>query len=306
MTRLAGCLAVFALAACSSPSVETPPIEEGGTTTGVEEEKDTDTDTEEEPEQVEPVECAVKPTGYAASSAADLVYQNHTVEVVAKHVKADGCLNKLDLTYTINDGCRLSLSFETQQKVWILTDATFAADEKCAEWDVPNRDYSLLKDASVAALIGLGDVTPELDKGCSGEAEVQLHGQLVFQWIDPADTQNKDYFNIDLNPLGFSGTIESDMVSVGECPTEARLCQGIECGTDFLGVACGSTCGDGFTCAGGSCVEGGCVKGGSGWDVGDHIKATSWPTDEGGTFELQGGCGDPNSPAVWIIKTASW
>ncbi|MFT7624552.1 MAG: hypothetical protein ACI9WU_003740 [Myxococcota bacterium] len=249
--------------------------------------------------------CEVTTTGAVESDGGTIVYQNNGLSVTAEHLEGDSCVNRMDLVYSIDGGCQLTLNFETQQGVWMLANGQFSGDTKCGEfWEGDPVTFELIVDQSVAALNNVGAVVVDGDTSCATSTEGTIIGKAAFIAKAP-NVEDDKYFNLNLNGLGFAGGVTTTAVAGGACPVEARTCQGIACGEDFFGASCGGCSEEGFSCVGGSCVEGGCNPDSKETTLGERIGDAIWNTTWSGTpYQLHEECGVAS--AVWIIHTATW
>jgi len=250
--------------------------------------------------------CSAQPFGAVGTSGGDIVYHGKTITASARHHATEGCVNELDLSYAISGGCVLDLKFRTVEggfsSAWALQEASFQGSADCGSILPESMMVPLQMDTgnSVGSVLGLATLPEPALPGCTEAPDGQLLGKIQLSGKDGAG--NPIVFNLELNFLGFRGTIPSEPGTGTLCPSEPRTCQGVSCGKDYFSVDCGG-CEEGFTCVGGSCEEGGCVPEGDGNSVGYHIADVTWKTSEGDNLNLHSLCG---ASAVFMIKVAGW
>ncbi len=300
-------LAVGLTACATAGTQDSDPTPEKEDPTEEETNGETDDPIDDPVETAQPATCEVKPVGAIKTDGGDVIYQNQTVTIEASHVRNNGCVNSVDLSFDVDGGCALNLTFTEDQGVWALSDGTFTGDDKCTFWEDEPTTFTLDTTAAntVATLIGLPKVDDNAaDESCArGASDIQVVGKAFFVWEHPTDDKENKFFNVNLNGLSLNGGITTKAVEEGACPgAPAATCQGVVCGEDFFGASCGG-CEEGYSCAGGACVVGGCLPAGDGDTVGFHIGDTEWTTSENEKINLHQFC---EASAVWIIKSATW
>ena len=247
--------------------------------------------------------CSASPKGAVRTTYADIIYQNNDVQVTASHLRGNGCVLGMDLSFSISGGCMLSLTFTSDENnKWKLGGGQFIADSHCGEyWPTEaNGTYEIDMENSNGALMELPTAVdyPEADASCAQAESIELAGKIRFVSAqDPLDL-----LDITLVGLKVSGTILSNAADEGSCPWEFESCVGVSCGEDAYGVACGGCEGE-LSCVAGVCQASACLTEGDGKTVGYHIADILWADSEGEQVNLHDFC---KAPAVWIIKTAGW
>ncbi len=189
----------------------------------------------------------------------------------------------------------------------MLSGGSFEGDLECgALFSGEPLKYDLIADQSVGSFNSIGAAESFEEGHCSRTDDALVIGKAAFRWKSPnGDTNDDKYFNINLNGLSIQGGFASTAAAGGECPKEAPLCQGVECGEDFFGAECGGCEEEGFSCAAGACVQGGCIPDSKDKTLGFPIGDATWNTTAAGEpWSLHSECG--TASAVWFIRTATW
>lgn len=220
------------------------------TTTGEQEQTNQTGTTEQTGEGTEvgnqPVTCSAQPAGALNSSEGYVIYQNHSVEAAATH-GAGGCLNGLDATWSIDGGCQLVVSIESEGTSWTIAGATFLPDDKCgADYPVTG-SYTFDPNGSTAVILNAPAATTENAEECLTTTAMTLLGRLVFTG---PETEPLELY---LEGLGIQGDVASKRTEIASCPVAPELCVDTACGLDGYGKGCGECSGD-MVCDAGACV----------------------------------------------------
>ena len=250
----------------------------------------------------------IRARGLVTTSVGYLVYDGQKVGVRAGHDKAIGCVNTLGLDFAIGGGCKLTLDYTTLAGGWVLDKASLEGDIACGDFWKPEDTLvfetdSLDSDYAPTALSGVASVEAPLSAAaCSPTDKITLLGQVQLKHSGSSVGEDR-YMTVDLNGLTVEGAFLSRLSTLSGCPADAVTCDGVTCGPDKYGVACGG-CGQDTICVGGACVDSGCNSGAPGGATLGMSAGEQVYTDENGApFSLHSLCGDP---AVWMIRTALW
>ena len=196
--------------------------------------------------------CFATATGQLGQGDDPIDYQGEPVAAQASHVEDVRCLSFVELEYTRQGKCPLTLRFGTKAGVWHLQEATLRSDPECGDGWGSGKTYSGDLSQSMGSMTGLPPkvAKPVGAQACTLlEAKVELMGALVM-------VSGEKSIQIELGGLGFEGALLSTAMQYGDCGSDPVLCSTAECGPDPLfGTSCG-TCQEGQYCHEGTCVKG--------------------------------------------------
>ncbi len=246
MSLWAGAAAAALLLGCAQAGNVPSGAEQPAEDTGVDE---TSPAPDEPPD---PVVCTAQPMGALRTTVGDVIYQNHAIVASATHLGAGGCLTGLTAAWSIDDGCELSVSLETEDGAWIVASASFSPGAACGEFwpEDATGSYTLDAAASSAAVLEGPSAAGEAEEQCLDTSALTLVGRLRFKSAE----ETLDTY---LDALGIGGEVASVPIDAGACPAAPALCESLECGEDRYGTECGA-CGPGMACFDGACAESFC------------------------------------------------
>ncbi len=246
--------------------------------------------------------------GYAKTELGDIVFQNNPLTVQVGHAAGKSCANEISMKFSIEGGCALEITTNTAGGVWNLVSGTLNGNSSCgAFWAADDSEtFTLLPSESRFGLRNVPDTVASADGECGRIADdtpLLLTGSLRFS-APGAGTDGQDReIVVNVNDLGIRGQFLASETTSAECPSEPRLCQGIECGIDYFGANCGGCDTAGLSCIGGACVEGGCQPTSTKTGVGDAIGDQKYTDMNGELFTLHSLC---EAPAVYMLQVTHW